>query len=84
MATKIRENPKSITWEKLTGNNTYATLGTTTVSSALAYQFIDANPKKGIQYYRAKLITDDGRIIYSDLAAKSITTSLSFMMPAEG
>jgi len=61
-------NLKSITWEKLTGNNTYATLGTTTVSSALAYQFIDANPKKGIQYYRAKLITNDGRTIYSDLA----------------
>jgi len=61
-------NLKSITWEKLTGNNTYATLGTTTVNSALAYQFTDANPKKGIQYYRAKLITDDGKIIYSDLA----------------
>jgi len=61
-------NLKSITWEKQIGNNTYATLGTTTVSSALAYQFIDANPKKGIQYYRAKLITNDGKIIYSDLA----------------
>lgn len=70
-------NLKSITWEKLTGNNTYATLGTTTVSSALAYQFIDANPKKGIQYYRAKLITNDGSIIYSDLA------DAAFLQPSQ-
>jgi hypothetical protein len=71
-------NLKSITWEKLTGNNTYATLGTTTVSSALTYQFIDVNPKKGIQYYRAKLITDDGKIIYSDLADATFLQSNQF------
>ncbi|MEO6981082.1 MAG: S8 family serine peptidase, partial [Mucilaginibacter sp.] len=71
-------NLKSITWEKLTGNNTYATLGTTSVSPALAYQFIDANPKKGIQYYRAKLITEDGKIIYSDLADATFLQSNQF------
>jgi hypothetical protein len=71
-------NLKSITWEKQTGVNTYATLGTTTVSSALAYQFIDVNPKKGIQYYRAKLITNDGKIIYSDLADATFLQNSQF------
>lgn len=71
-------NLQSITWEKLTGNDTYTTLGTTTVNSALAYRFTDANPKKGIQYYRAKLITTDGRIIYSDLADATFLQSNQF------
>lgn len=71
-------NLKYITWEKLTGNNTYVTLGTTPVKSALAYQFTDANPKKGIQYYRAKLITQDDRIIYSDLANATFLQSGEF------
>jgi hypothetical protein len=61
-------NLKSITWQKLSGINTYANLGITTVGSSLAYQFIDANPKKGIQYYRAELRTNDGKVTYSDLA----------------
>jgi hypothetical protein len=61
-------NLKSITWEKLTGSNVYTKLGTTIIGTSLAYQFTDVNPKKGIQYYRAKLTRDDGQITYSDLA----------------
>lgn len=61
-------NLKSIAWEKQIGLNTYSQLGTTTVSGALGYQFTDANPKLGIQYYRAKLTTVNGNVIYSDLA----------------
>ncbi|MDN5284919.1 MAG: C-terminal target protein [Mucilaginibacter sp.] len=59
---------KSINWEKQTSVSSYKTLGVTTVGNSLGYQFTDTDPKKGIQYYRAKLTTNDGQIIYSDLA----------------
>lgn len=73
-------NLKSITWEKLTGINAYTPLGTTVVGTTLAYQFTDFNPKKGIQYYRAKLITNDGKIIYSDLANATFLQSSQFTL----
>jgi hypothetical protein len=73
-------NLKSITWEKLTGTNAYTPLGTTIVGTALAYQFIDFNPKKGIQFYRAKLITNDGKIIYSDLANATFLQNSQFTL----
>ncbi|MBB3967423.1 S8 family peptidase [Mucilaginibacter phyllosphaerae] len=62
-------NLKTITWEKLTGNNQYTTLGTTnTTAGLLDYTFTDVNPKKGINYYRATLTTTDGLVTRSDLA----------------
>ena len=73
-------NLKSVTWEKLTGTNAYTSLGTTVVGTALAYQFTDFNPKKGIQYYRAKLITNDGKIIYSDLADATFLQNSQFTL----
>ncbi|MEN0054293.1 MAG: S8 family peptidase, partial [Mucilaginibacter sp.] len=73
-------NLKSITWEKLTGTNAYTPLGTTIVGTALAYQFTDFSPKKGIQYYRAKLITNDGKIIYSDLANATFLQNSQFTL----
>lgn len=61
-------NLKDITWQKLTGIDLYQPIGVTAVGGSLAYQFIDQNPKKGINYYRAALSTTDGRIIYSGIA----------------
>ncbi|OKS86950.1 S8 family peptidase [Mucilaginibacter polytrichastri] len=72
-------NLKSIAWEKMTGPDLYTTLGTTPITStALAYNFTDANPKKGIQYYRATLTTGDNQIIYSDIASIIFLQSSQF------
>ncbi|MBB6127306.1 S8 family peptidase [Mucilaginibacter lappiensis] len=73
-------NLKSITWQKQTGSNAYANLGTTTVGSALAYQFTDANPKNGIQYYRVELQTNDGKITYSNLASATFLQASQFTL----
>lgn len=73
-------NLKSITWQKQTGANAYANLGTTVVGTALAYQFTDANPKNGIQYYRVELQTNDGKIIYSDLASATFLQASQFTL----
>jgi len=69
------QNLKSITWQKLTGTNAYTDLGTTNLTNALAYNFIDADPKKGINYYRAALTTQGNKIIYSDLASAILLQS---------
>jgi hypothetical protein len=61
-------NLKSITWEKLTGTNSYTPLGTTAITGTLNYNFTDTNPKKGLNYYRATLTTTDNKLIYSELA----------------
>ncbi|RWY47131.1 T9SS type A sorting domain-containing protein [Mucilaginibacter gilvus] len=63
-------NLKDITWEKLTGPDKYTVIGSTPIAAnGFPYQFTDPAPKKGINYYRAKLVTTDGKIIYSDKAS---------------
>lgn len=61
-------NLSSVVWEKITANNQFVAFGTSKISSSLNYQFTDPNPRKGIQYYRAKLVTQDGKTIFSDTA----------------
>ncbi|MFA6086841.1 S8 family serine peptidase [Mucilaginibacter sp.] len=74
-------NLRSITWEKLTGTNSYTTLGSANISAnMLAYSFTDADPKKGINYYRAKLTTADNKIIYSDLASATLLQGNEFTL----
>jgi hypothetical protein len=74
-------NLKAITWEKLTGTNLYTALGSTNINAnMLAYSFTDTYPKKGINYYRAKLITADDKIIYSDLASATLLQSNQFTL----
>jgi hypothetical protein len=74
-------NLKDITWEKLTGPDKYQAIGSTSVSSnALSYQFTDPAPKKGINYYRTKLGTTDGKIIYSDNASAVLLQSDQFTL----
>ncbi|MEO7211153.1 S8 family serine peptidase [Mucilaginibacter sp.] len=74
-------NLKDITWEKLTGPDKYATIGTSTIAAnALSYQFTDPSPKKGINYYRAKLGTTDGKTIYSDNASAVLLQSAQFTL----
>jgi hypothetical protein len=74
-------NLKAITWEKLTGTNLYTALGSTNINAnMLAYSFTDTYPKKGINYYRAKLTTADDKIIYSDLASATLLQSNQFTL----
>ncbi len=74
-------NLKTITWEKLTGTNQYTAFGTSNVvNGVLAYQFTDASPKKGINYYRAKLTTVDGTNVNSDLASAILLQSNQFTL----
>jgi hypothetical protein len=74
-------NLKYVTWEKLTGPGKYQAIGSTSVSSsALSYQFTDPSPKKGINYYRAKLGTTDGKIIYSDNASAVLLQTDQFTL----
>ncbi|RFZ81054.1 T9SS C-terminal target domain-containing protein [Mucilaginibacter terrenus] len=68
-------NLSSITWEKQTGINMYTDIGNSALKTALSYQFIDTNPKKGINYYRARLTKTDGSAIYSDLASAILLQS---------
>lgn len=61
-------NLKSITWEKTTAAGQYVTLNAIPVSTSVAYAYTDNNPRQGKQYYRAKLTTINGDIIYSNIA----------------
>jgi len=61
-------NLKSITWEKTTAAGQYVTLNTIPVSTSVDYIYTDNNPRQGKQYYRAKLTTINGDIIYSNIA----------------
>jgi hypothetical protein len=53
----------------LTGPDTYATIGSATVTDSLGYTFIDAEPGQGVQYYRAVLTTSQGKSIVSDITS---------------
>lgn len=73
-------NLSSISWEKLVSNNQYLSFGTNSITTSLNYQFTDQNPRKGIQYYRAKLITQDGKTIYSDTASVNYLQASQFVV----
>ncbi|MCO5933916.1 S8 family peptidase [Mucilaginibacter sp. RB4R14] len=74
-------NLKTIMWEKLTGTDRYTTFGTSNVvTGVLAYKFTDASPKKGINYYRARLTTVDGTNVNSDLASAILLQSNQFTL----
>jgi len=55
-------------WEKLSGE-AYVTIGTGSISTETGYSFEDENPHEGILYYRVRLVTDNGTILYSDPVA---------------
>jgi hypothetical protein len=69
----------SISWEKLT-NNQYVSFGTSNVTNSLNYQFTDQNPRKGIQYYRVKLTTQDSMTIYSNPVSVNFLQANQFVV----
>jgi hypothetical protein len=73
-------NLKTITWEKMTGPDQYTALNSIPASSGLSYHFTDGNPKKGTQYYRVKLITNDDRELYSDIASATFLQGRQFVI----
>jgi hypothetical protein len=58
---------KSIKWEKLAGPDQFTAMGATEIiGNTLSYSFNDGAPKTGLQFYRALLETESGKLIYSD------------------
>ena len=71
-------NLKTITWEKMTGPALFTSIGASPViTNQLSYQFTDAAPK-AVQYYRAKLITTDNLVIYTDTVKAVILQNKQF------
>lgn len=71
---------KRITWER--GDDIIAE---TPVSSSKNYAQFDTAPLQGIIYYRVKLETTDGKVMYSDMVPVQVLTSdhyLLFPVPA--
>jgi len=58
-------NLKTIWWERLSGN-TFMQLQSTPVSGSNDYTIADTSPQEGVNYYRVRLETQDGRMLYSD------------------
>lgn len=68
-------NLKRITWER--ENNAIAE---NTVTGSKSYTQIDANPSQGIEYYRVKLETTDGRFMYSDVVPVQVLTNDRYLL----
>ncbi len=58
----------------------FVDLGTITDPSPLFLDFLDPNPAQGFNQYRAKLILDNGGIIYSELADAYFLSSLAYLV----
>ncbi|SFW14298.1 S8 family peptidase [Chitinophaga sancti] len=73
-------------WERLSGNG-YVTLDSGTVNTNTNYAYADENAKEGLLYYRVKLITTNGTVLYSDPASVYILRKHDYMLfpnPAAG
>ena len=71
-------NINSISFEKLKDGN-YVNIYTST-ANGLQYKFTDLQPAKGIVYYRAKVLLNNGRIIYSDKVAVYFVPAGSYLV----
>jgi hypothetical protein len=71
-------NLKSISWEKMTGPAAFTSIGgSPVITNQLGYQFTDVAPKP-VQYYRAKLITADNQVIYTDTVKAVVLQNKQF------
>lgn len=66
---------KSISWER--GNERIAG---NIINSGTTYTYIDASPIQGIVYYRAKLETTDGKVMYSDAVPVQVLTNDRYLL----
>ncbi|WP_343306417.1 S8 family peptidase [Chitinophaga niabensis] len=66
---------KRITWER--GNDGIAE---SIITNSKSYTQIDASPIQGIVYYRAKLETTDGRLMYSDVVPVQVLTNSRYLL----
>jgi len=66
---------KNITWER---ENTR--LAVNTINSSKTYTYIDTEPLQGIVYYRAKLETTDGKLMYSDPVPVQVLTNDRYLL----
>lgn len=64
-------NLRTIWWEALTSNG-FTTLQSTTIDGNTSYTIIDNAPHSGLNYYRVRMETTDGRMILSDTVFAAI------------
>ncbi len=71
-------NVKDISFEKLKGGS-YVNVYTTAVNG-MEYRFTDRELAEGITYYRAKVLLNNGRVIYSDKVAVFFVSTGSYLV----
>jgi uncharacterized repeat protein (TIGR01451 family) len=63
-------NTKEFELERSTDGNNWYSIGTTTATNTSAqhdYVYYDAKPSNGINYYRLKMVDNDGKYVYSPI-----------------
>lgn len=66
-------------WERLSGSG-YVTLDSVTLSAITNYEYTDDHTPEGMLSYRVKLVTSDGRVLYSDPASVNILRQHDYMI----
>lgn len=66
-------------WERLSGNG-YVTLDSVPVNTNTIYEYTDNNTPEGLLTYRVKLVTADGRVLYSAPASVYVLRQHDYMI----
>jgi hypothetical protein len=66
-------------WERLSGSD-YVMLDSGIVSTNTTYDYTDNNAPEGLLYYRVKLVTSSGNVLYSDPASVYILRQHDYMI----
>lgn len=69
---------KQLHWERLSGG-VYTTLSNTAINGT-DYTYIDSKAPAGVVYYRVKLITETGKVIYSDPVPVYLLNNNSYLL----
>jgi hypothetical protein len=69
---------KQLSWERLSGD-TYIPLADQPVNGT-DYTWVDTNAPVGVVYYRVKLITENGKLIYSDPVAVYLLNNSAYLL----
>ncbi len=70
---------QSIAWQRYDGK-TWETLSTIPTNGGRLYYYTDQHTWEGIMYYRVKLTTTDGRVIYSDVSTVQLNISGNILL----
>ncbi len=81
ITTAVKEQAIAVNWniinevgtrsyeiQKLTNGSSFSKIGEVNATGSKSYNFIDSKPVKGINYYRVKSISVDGKVSYTSIA----------------